>query len=119
MTERLTIAEFKAMQAAKVAPKKRKYNNVPTKVGEKAFPSKKEAGRYTELKLLEEAGVISGLMVQVPFKLEGCKYYADFVYYNRETKEWIVEDTKGYRTETYKRKKKQMFERYSITIKES
>ena len=71
------------------------------------FDSKKEAKRYGELLLLEKAGVITSLNKQVPFvilepftthsgeKIRGITYNADFVYYDKEKKSLVIEDTKG------------------------
>lgn len=92
------------------------------------FDSKKEAGRWSELKLMEKAGIIQGLNRQVKYELipairEGGKtkqratsYIADFVY--QQNGQLIVEDVKGIRTEVYRLKKKLMLWRYGIEIKE-
>ena len=88
------------------------------------FPSQKEAKRYEELKLMEKAGAIKGLQLQVPFPLvkkseygREIRYYADFVYY--EDDRMVVEDTKGFRTDVYKLKKRLMAELYGIEVKET
>ena len=87
------------------------------------FPSQKEAHRYLELKLLERAGVIKDLRLQVPFVLlpksqygRAVKYIADFVY--TEDEKQVVEDAKGYRTDVYKLKRRIMAELLGIEIKE-
>jgi hypothetical protein len=100
----------------------RKYRSVPTVVDGKKFPSKKEARRYGELKLLVRAGKISGLRCQVAFNLvvneiHVCKYVADFVYFEDEKR--IVEDTKGFLTKEYKLKKKLMKACHGIEIRET
>lgn len=106
-----------------------KYKNRKTNVGGIAFDSKKEANRWTALLLLEKSGEITNLRRQVRYELvpprrengktkdRGVYYFADFVYTDNEGKE-IVEDVKGYRTEVYKIKKKLMWDRYEIDIKE-
>ena len=92
------------------------------------FDSKKEGNRYLQLKKLEEEGIISDLKLQVPFvliepftlngkKYRKTEYVADFVYIRNG--ERIVEDTKGYKTELYRIKKKLMAYLYQIQIKES
>ena len=93
------------------------------------FDSKKEAGRYTELKILQRAGMISELRLQVPFLLipsqyengrcieRECKYIADFTY--REDGEFIVEDAKGMKTDVYRIKKKLLLWKYGIRIRET
>ena len=103
------------------------------------FDSCKEAERYSQLKLLEKAGKISGLSLQVRFDLlpaqyeETCgefytkgpkkgqpkrgkciekavTYIADFVYC--ENGRMIVEDAKGCRTKDYIIKRKLFRWRY-------
>ena len=100
-----------------------KYKSKPTVIDGIRFASRKEAQRYTELRLLERAGQISGLRLQVPYELipkhgreRAIKYIADFVY--NEDGQTIVEDVKGYRTDVYKLKRRLMYERYGIEIRE-
>lgn len=88
-----------------------KYSNKKTVIDGIAFDSKKEAGRYLELKLLLKAGQISDLQLQVAYELvpkqkgeRAVKYIADFVYI--ENGKTIVEDAKGFKTEKYIIKRK-------------
>ena len=95
-----------------------KYHNKIVEVDNIKFQSKKEAKRYNELKLLERANIIQDLELQKSFELQpkyinnngehirAITYKADFVYYDNEKQQYIVEDTKGFRTEVYKLKKK-------------
>ena len=103
-----------------------KYHAVRTEVSGISFASKKEASRYSELVLLERAGEISDLKLQVPFKLEIsgvliCKYIADWVY--TEHGHQVVEDTKGIKRGSaytiFKMKKRLMLALYNIDVKES
>lgn len=108
-----------------------KYKNQKIIVDGIKFDSKKEAKRYTELKILEKAKIIKELELQKVFeiqpkytnnngeKIREITYKADFFYYDNEKEQYIVEDTKGYRTEVYKLKKK-LFEYVypNLTIKE-
>lgn len=91
------------------------------------FDSKKEAGRYAELRILQKSGKIQNLQTQVPYTLipsqkglyrseRPCKYVADFVY--ESDGETIVEDTKGYRTPEYIIKRKLMLMVFGISVKE-
>lgn len=92
------------------------------------FDSVKEARRYIDLNLLQRAGQIQDLQIQVPFILipkqkdskgrviREVKYIADFVYIEKGRK--IVEDVKGYRTKEYQIKKKLMKYFHNIEIKE-
>ena len=101
-----------------------KYHAKKTIVDDITFDSKKEAMRYQELKLLQRAGEIENLQLQVPYVLiekskhgRAIKYIADFVY--EEKGQTVVEDSKGYRTDVYKLKKRLLAEKYDIEIKES
>jgi len=100
-----------------------KYHAVKTVVDGITFDSKKEAKVFEELRLLERAGEIHDLQLQVPFELipktpvgRAVKYYADFVYY--EGDKMVVLDVKGIRTEVYKLKKKLMYWVHGIEVKE-
>lgn len=88
------------------------------------FDSVKEYHRWGMLRLLERAGRISDLKRQVSFELipkqEGeraCSYVADFTY--MEDGKLVVEDCKGFRTDTYRLKKKMMLWVHGIRIKET
>lgn len=120
MSETISAAEFRQLyaQGAQQPAKKSKYNATKTKVADITFDSKKESIRYGDLKSMEKANEITGLQLQVKFKLEGTSYVADFVYYCYSRKDWIVEDVKGMRTSLYRNKKKAMKERYNIEIQE-
>ena len=94
-----------------------KYKNEKIIVDKIKFDSKLEARRYCELKLLERAKEIKDLRRQVEFELQpsykknnktirAINYVADFVYYDLKKGKIIIEDTKGFKTEIYKLKKK-------------
>lgn len=109
-----------------------KFGNKKYSIDGIKFDSKKEADRYCELRMLERAGQISDLKLQVPFILipaqyrevngknkcveRACTYIADFVY--TENGERVVEDVKGFKTETYKIKRKLMLYKFGIRINE-
>ena len=108
-----------------------KYRNRKTVIDGITFDSKKEARRYSELKLLKKAGHIKNLELQPSFvlvdgyvngtgkKIRPMIYKADFRYYDVMGKCEVVEDVKGVRTEVYKLKKKLFEERYApLTITE-
>lgn len=78
-----------------------KYHNKKTTINGIVFDSKKEAGRFTELSLLQMAGEITGLERQKRFeivprtKTEHAAYYvADFVYCNEKGHK-VIEDVKS------------------------
>lgn len=107
-----------------------KYKNTKISIDGQSFDSVKEAQRYSELKLLEKIGDISGLECQKKFVLissqkdpetrkvveRECAYIADFVYLRDG--ELIVEDTKGFRTKEYIIKRKLMLFVHGIRIHE-
>lgn len=123
----------------------RKYNNKKVMVDGIKFDSKKEAKRYQELKMLEQAGHITDLKRQAKYVLipaqyeptsevytkgkengklkkgrlieRECAYYADFVY-KLKSGETVVEDTKGVKTPEYIIKRKLMLFVHNIKIKE-
>ncbi len=109
---------------------KRKYGNRKVVLDGHAFDSKREAGRYGELKLLERAGQITGLELQPRFELipkqrrddgkpeRACEYVADFQYTDTATGQNVIEDAKGMRTRDYIMKRKLMLQVHGISVKE-
>ncbi len=96
-----------------------KYRNIKTTVNGLVFDSRKEASRYQELRLLQQAGQIHDLRLQVPYAIvindvKVCKYVADFVYI--ENGKQRVEDTKGILTPVYRLKKKLMRAVHGIEV---
>lgn len=94
-----------------------KYHSKKTVLDGITFDSKKEARRYSELRLLEKAGVITGLKLQVRFEIvpkqkdeRAAHYVADFVYF--ENGKTVIEDTKGFKTPEYILKRKLMKLKY-------
>ena len=106
-----------------------KYGNKKVTLDGIQFDSIKEMNRYVELKLLERGKRIKNLQTQVKYtlipaqKIDGkvvereCNYIADFVYHD-ESGQLVVEDTKGFRTDTYKIKRKLMLWVHGIRIRE-
>lgn len=106
--------------------KTNKYGAKKTEYSGRKYDSQKEAERAAELHTLEHVGQIKDLREQVdielipPFKYEGVQhkgiyYRADFVYV--EDGQQVIEDVKGYKTDTYKIKKKILLQRYGQFIK--
>lgn len=119
---------------------KSKYHNEPVVVDEIRYDSRNEMLRHNFLKLMEKAGEISDLRYHVRYDLipkgdtditlhfpdgdkhikmhfDRTRYYeADFVYVNKKGEE-IVEDFKGFETETFKQKRILMRLIYNIDIK--
>lgn len=119
---------------------KSKYRATPVEFDGIKFASKKEGTYYLRLKEMQERGEIENLRLQVPYELvpkvttqelvhlktkdkiitkilqRPITYVADFVY-TKDGKEVVV-DTKGFRTEAYKLKKKMMLAFHGIQITE-
>lgn len=94
-----------------------KYGAKKTTIGNITFDSRLESERYEQLMLLEKAGEITGLQLQVEFqilkgwmhpetgeKIRSKNYVADFVYIDNATNKMIVEDTKGMETPDFRLK---------------
>ena len=102
-----------------------KYGNHKQKYDNIIFDSGKEVGRYMELKLMENAGYISNLLLQQRFELlpafrhngeahRKIEYIADFTYTLKDGKK-IVEDVKSPITRinpVYRIKKKLLLFKY-------
>ena len=125
-----------------------KYGNVAVRMGGRVFDSRLEARRSIELELMQKAGKIHDLKYQVPFELipsqyaeiptgelykvgalkgkpktkrvcleRSCVYVADFTYTTADGR-YVVEDTKGDKSEKYLIKRKLMLYLKGIRIKE-
>lgn len=115
-----------------------KYKAQKTRRGKLTFASKKEAERYDALMMLQKAGEIRGLKLQVRYclqeayttfegdRVKSIDYIADFVYERRTSpdsygqRHWlpVVEDVKGVRTREYAMKAKLFRNRYGFAIRE-
>ena len=120
-----------------------KYKAVKTTIDGITFDSKKEAKRYTELKLLEKAGHITHLELQPEYQItingaKICTYKADFRYFTVRAEsnersynskgEWqtptmtgdkegmVLEDVKGFKTPIYRLKKRLVEASYPGTL---
>ena len=102
-----------------------KYNAKKTTVDGITFASKLEAERYQQLRLLEKAGEICKLRLQVEMqvfqgyinpdtgeKTKSTHYIADFMYTDVEDRRIIVEDTKGMETADFRLKWKLVQSQY-------
>lgn len=95
-----------------------KYNSRPKVVDGIRFDSKKEADYYSKLKYAQKAGDVVMFLRQVPFDLPGgIKYRIDFVEFWADGTTRFI-DVKGFATQKYKLKKRQVEALYPITITE-
>lgn len=136
----ISQAEYRAMLGAAGQPQAKptakgtKYRSRKVTLDGICFDSAKEAKRYTELKLMERAGLICDLRLQVAFhladsvQLEGekrkkraMKYFADFTYFDIQLNTLVVEDVKSQATRKlpiYRVKKHLMKTIHKIDIRE-
>lgn len=112
-------------------PKPSKHRNKKSELDGIIFDSKKEAARYQELKLLERAGEIADLQLQVVFDLApavvldgrkkpAIRYLSDFTYLEGGIQ--VVEDVKSDATRmhpVYRIKKHLMKAVHGIDIRET
>lgn len=125
----LTIDQYNQLQkriqenntnglGSKINNKRTKYSNESKIVDGKQFSSKLEANCYSKLKALQQAGIVSYFLLQVPIRLPGdITYRVDFqVFFSNGTVEYW--DAKGVATPVYIMKKKQVQDIYPIRIKE-
>ena len=106
--------------------KKNKYGAKKKMVNGIEFDSTKEARRYQDLMLMQQAGQIRELRRQVPYPIyiRGkliCQWFADFVYKEDASQPEFttVEDCKGHKTEIYRLKKKMVEAEYGFKILET
>lgn len=99
-------------------PLKHKYSAKPSEYDGKKFASKKEARYYLSLKKRMQEGEILFFLRQVPFDLPGnVKYRLDFLEFHSDGTVHAI-DVKGFRTDIYILKKKQLESIYPIIIEE-
>lgn len=108
-----------------------KYHNKKVIIDGIKFDSQKEGNYYLKLKMLEKAGKIRDLRLQVPFVVletfkvddrtyRKTKYIADFTYFDDKDKLHVV-DVKSEATrkdKTYQLKKKLLAWKYGLEIEE-
>lgn len=117
----MTAEEYRQLITKKKKPSK--YRSKIVEYNGIKFHSQKECSRYKILLMLLEVGQIYDLQLQVKFELKVNdvlieRYVADFTYYDQQGN-YIVEDTKGFKTADYNRKRKWMKSVYGIIILES
>lgn len=110
-----------AYKAVYPRPAVSKYRNKRCVVNGIEFHSLAEARRYAELIHLQNGGTIRNLELQPAFKLivDGIiigHYRADFAYFMEG--ERVIEDVKGFKTPTYRLKKRFVEALYKVKIVE-
>ena len=101
-------------QALLSKPKRAKYGNRKVMIDGILFDSKREAAYYSELKIREKAGEVTGVEMQRPFALLGANgtlmatFRADFCFWDNAAGRFRCIDVKGFDTPVGKLKRKMM-----------
>jgi len=109
--------------------KKSKYHNTKVEYNGIKFDSIKEMKTYQLLEYRQKIGEIKELKLQVPYELipkykmndktiRKTQYIADFTYISTKDNKLHVVDTKGFKTDVYRLKKKMFEYQYGIEIEE-
>jgi hypothetical protein len=120
---RMTEKEFADLmraqkKPAEAPPPPSKYHSVMEECDSIKFQSKKEARYYRELKARVHLGDVRYFLRQVPFDLVGgVKYRIDFMEVLRDGSIRYV-DVKGFKTQTYKMKRRMVEASYPVKITE-
>lgn len=106
----------KGQPASAPAPRPSKYHAVMEECQGIKFQSKKEAKYFRELQARVFAGEVKYFLRQVPFELVGgVKYRVDFMeVWNDGSIHWI--DVKGFKTQTYRMKRRMVEASYPVKI---
>ena len=126
---RISNETYKKLVGNSIDVKQNKYKNKSVEYHGIKFDSKKEMAYYIKLELLEQKGIIKDLELQKSFELQPSfklngktykkiTYRADFSYVSVQDNKIHIVDTKGFRTEIYKLKKKMFAYKYGIEIEE-
>lgn len=93
-----------------------KYNAKPTMRGGRRYDSKAEARYAQSLELRQREGEVVFFLEQVPLRLPGgTKYVVDFLIFEASGEVRFV-DVKGFETEAFKIKKREVEALYPIEI---
>jgi hypothetical protein len=103
MTERLSVAEFRALQAK---PRRSKYRNVQTVYDGRLYASKLEAEHAAELDMQKRAGLIRGWVPQVSMSILNTqrRIVIDFLVVKTDGT-FELQDTKGLATKDWQIKR--------------
>lgn len=126
---RVSKEVYERLLSNSIDQKKSKYHNTKVEYKGIKFDSVREMRHYQLLEYMQKNGEIKDLRLQVPFELipsykinnktvRKCVYVADFTYITTKDDKLHVIDTKGFRTDTYKLKKKLFEYKYGVEVEE-
>ena len=120
---------YERLLSNSIDQKKNKYNNTKVEYKGIKFDSIKEMKHYQLLEYLQRIGEIKELKLQVPYELipkykinnktvRKTTYIADFTYITTKDDKLHIVDTKGFKTDVYRLKKKLFEYKYGVEVEE-
>lgn len=126
---RISQEVYNKLLSNSIDQKKNKYKNTKVEYKGIKFDSIKEMKHYQLLEYLQKIGEIKELKLQVPYELipkykinnktvRKCVYVADFTYITTKDDKLHIIDTKGFKTDVYRLKKKLFEYKYGVEVEE-
>jgi len=126
---RVSKEVYEKLLSNSIDQKKNKYNNTKVEYKGIRFDSIKEMKHYQLLEYLQRIGEIKELKLQVPYELipkykinnktvRKTTYIADFTYITTKDDKLHIVDTKGFKTDVYRLKKKLFEYKYGVEVEE-
>ena len=126
---RVSKEVYERLLSNSIDQKKNKYNNTKVEYKGIKFDSIKEMKHYQLLEYLQRIGEIKELKLQVPYELipkykinnktvRKTTYIADFTYITTKDDKLHIVDTKGFKTDVYRLKKKLFEYKYGVEVEE-
>lgn len=126
---RVSKEVYERLLSNSIEQKQNKYNNTKVEYKGIKFDSIKEMKHYQLLEYLQKIGEIKELKLQVPYELipkykinnktvRKTTYIADFTYITTKDDKLHIVDTKGFKTDVYRLKKKLFEYKYGVEVEE-
>ncbi len=126
---RVSKEVYERLLSNSIDQKQNKYKNTKVEYKGIKFDSIKEMKHYQLLEYLQKIGEIKELKLQVPYELipkykinnktvRKTTYIADFTYITTKDDKLHIVDTKGFKTDVYRLKKKMVEYKYGVEIEE-
>lgn len=126
---RVSKEVYERLLSNSIDQKQNKYNNTKVEYKGIRFDSIKEMKHYQLLEYLQRIGEIKELKLQVPYELipkykinnktvRKTIYIADFTYITTKDDKLHIVDTKGFKTDVYRLKKKLFEYKYGVEVEE-
>lgn len=126
---RVSKEVYERLLSNSIDQKQNKYKNTKVEYKGIKFDSIKEMKHYQLLEYLQKIGEIKELKLQVPYELipkykinnktvRKTTYIADFTYITTKDDKLHIVDTKGFKTDVYRLKKKMVEYKYGVEVEE-